>query len=137
MNAVKAVSFQKSFKNQLIKMDMKLKDVYFEGKRKDNTKYSSFSIKIASDVVKLHYDFHGMEEDDDCEIDLSFDLKAYSSGIDDLIRSGKCQIPGRGGNLEIEQKNNSLVDLTLDTSLSMTNRVGKHYFINVNCVFNE
>lgn len=116
---------------------MKLKDVYFEGKRKDNTKYSSFSIKVATDVVALHYNFQSMEEEDDCHIDLAFSRKEYEAAIANLVKTGKSEILGQKGGLQIEKKDTNLFDIILSAPISMMNRASKHYFLGIQSAFYE
>ena len=82
----------------------------------EKTNYSSFSVKVESDVVKLSYNFHGSDPEDDSFYSLLFNRKDYEMGIENLAKTKHCLIKGEGGNIEIKLNDNKLYRITINTS---------------------
>ncbi len=84
---------------------MKIKEI----DEKKNTE--SFSIKVEKDVVKLHH--HDYDEYESLSCSLTFPLKDYENGMEELKRNKICRIKGDHGSLEIKMDGTSASTITI------------------------
>ena len=88
-------------------------------------KYSTFSIKIEEDVVKLeHTAFGDPDEYDHCA--LTFSRLDYQTGIEELIKNRNCLIKGNRGNLEIVMEDKVFSTVTIYIPVSLPKYVFFH-----------